>query len=1458
MSQTRHPALRRAALAGVRPIVPLALDGRPSVMGKQGEMGHYFTAHDGKVIFVADDSGFVPHHLRAGDAEAKRFSRAGLERHLVEHHRAMGGDSIGESDAFDRAGRGHGHTVFHKQLPGEVTRYLEGNPAARRLFSVTQDAGGAGGADAMHDMGEDAYFAHVDRLHGSDIRAAKRTAESSDDPEVQFLSRVHDNLPGGRSKIVAVKAGELRVGAKFTLHGHEFRVAQDEHGHRVLQGGVDYGATPLDALRSVPTDAGSFRQGKIKFPGGRRRTSPPTTTLPRSAGSDCPPACCRSRAATRSTSTASRVTGGRWRTINGSSSPTVRSTADAKTRAAHHRQEARWHSLRAGWARERAARHREKGNGEAADRHEEKAQQHDAVAAQHEAAAKEHEGMPAGKVTGKPSAVAKSPIGTRATTAAEHEAAAEHHVVRAASTRGEVSAAHSAAASRHMLAARGMRNGVPDRDRQQRSDVARRASAKAEAMAADKPAVLPISEPAKPLPFADSVNDAAAKVLARGDKSVSEQADKVNGGPGVAKRGGSFGSDKAFIGHVYRQYLSDRRNVAIPISEFKAKLVEANTAGTVKLSRADLVAAMHPEDVKEAETKHPIADADFHFVNVKPAARYDADAAGTSGVKPGLFGQPTVEPVTGRQQPMFGAPAKPIPIALPGTTAADARIAAKFDPKATPPLPLGIAAASTVKGTDPSVNWTFKEGFGGNTHGAFTGPDGHNYTVGNVGRTLQVRRSDAVTAGTTTGVGDRTGRSTYQTVYSSPIYQPVHQSTMAGPVPTPGELDAAVADARKAIVPAAKTRAADATPTRATGVPYGGVRNPIGGETAHETKMSTPEGHSVTVTTDRLRDGVYAHTVMAHRKGDTAGKGWAAKTMAKVRQTNASRHDALARHEQLVAKYRGAMMAKGHANITMTRAGEAAAPPARPLPIAAVPTYRNVFDAVHKIHGSRPMDGSGLSLGGGVLALADDYRTGKYGERVRFRTIDGRVVPFVDSDPNADQATRIAYHAGRARFQRMLATKVAERGDHDKAADHQAHAKAHEQAAEAHRKAGDALRGKGTPDEAIGNPASRTATFSHTEADGAITKVKLDDGRTVDLHPGMVPASKPKGVFGVVEKYHVPDHVMAELDAKHKAEADRTSAIAATGDARQRSLADSEVPAYAHAAFERYGGMRIGWQAAAERAWGKEDEQASTAISRYGEAIEAGAKIASPPEIPSDAAVRVTGNTYANRSRLSRAGFKWDGNARAYIGRRGDLPDGMEGLHVNVHTAERAVADQATGAARSAANVEAAKRQAATELKNKVTSQISRMEPQAARVAYAHDGGDSKRELAAAVQRFAAAHNGQLDAEDVRRLDAVMRRGGVGYMVNGSPKFSGSLNLSSATLVLAAAGGGPSLSRCPKCDSADVTRGPTMAGSGRSIDSCKHCGHAWTHRAGTVPADRHTPPSEFDADGFHRDQSLPF
>jgi hypothetical protein len=78
---------------------------------------------------------------------------------------------------------------------------------------------------------------------------------------------------------------------------------------------------------------------------------------------------------------------------------------------------------------------------------------------------------------------------------------------------------------------------------------------------------------------------------------------------------GRFGDNKVFISHVARRLTGEPGFTAMDLKTFKRKLVEANTARLLTLSRADLVSVMDAADVRESET-HDL-NAVFHFLLIE-------------------------------------------------------------------------------------------------------------------------------------------------------------------------------------------------------------------------------------------------------------------------------------------------------------------------------------------------------------------------------------------------------------------------------------------------------------------------------------------------------------------------------------------------------------------------------------------------------------------------------------------------------------------------------------------------------------------------------------------------------------------------------------------------------------------------------------------------------------------------
>ncbi|WP_009962276.1 hypothetical protein [Verrucomicrobium spinosum] len=75
---------------------------------------------------------------------------------------------------------------------------------------------------------------------------------------------------------------------------------------------------------------------------------------------------------------------------------------------------------------------------------------------------------------------------------------------------------------------------------------------------------------------------------------------------------GWFGDNKVFISHLWRRLKQLGSPYAVDEQEFKRRLVEANQALRLRLSRADLVEAMNPADVAGSATHH--LGETFHFI----------------------------------------------------------------------------------------------------------------------------------------------------------------------------------------------------------------------------------------------------------------------------------------------------------------------------------------------------------------------------------------------------------------------------------------------------------------------------------------------------------------------------------------------------------------------------------------------------------------------------------------------------------------------------------------------------------------------------------------------------------------------------------------------------------------------------------------------------------------------------
>lgn len=132
-------------------------------------------------------------------------------------------------------------------------------------------------------------------------------------------------------------------------------------------------------------------------------------------------------------------------------------------------------------------------------------------------------------------------------------------------------------------------------------------AAKQEAKKAKKAAKKATSK--KPEKAARPVSIASAKGQAATAKDFPSAVNAVAKYLIEKKQPGHFGDRKAFIAAVHRRGFKK-----MTLDAFKAKLIEANKAGAVVLSRADFPEGADPKLVEASKT--PYLHAEFHFVTV--------------------------------------------------------------------------------------------------------------------------------------------------------------------------------------------------------------------------------------------------------------------------------------------------------------------------------------------------------------------------------------------------------------------------------------------------------------------------------------------------------------------------------------------------------------------------------------------------------------------------------------------------------------------------------------------------------------------------------------------------------------------------------------------------------------------------------------------------------------------------
>ncbi len=131
------------------------------------------------------------------------------------------------------------------------------------------------------------------------------------------------------------------------------------------------------------------------------------------------------------------------------------------------------------------------------------------------------------------------------------------------------------------------------------------------------------------LPGAAASQPSAAVESSRSEaprREASDERTQTNGSPvslqafatavraAAARAEGRFGR-KAFINRVWQALVQEPAVRGLDLAGFRKRLVDANRHGLIRLSRADLVDALPPEDVRESAVR--ILDDDVHFIEVE-------------------------------------------------------------------------------------------------------------------------------------------------------------------------------------------------------------------------------------------------------------------------------------------------------------------------------------------------------------------------------------------------------------------------------------------------------------------------------------------------------------------------------------------------------------------------------------------------------------------------------------------------------------------------------------------------------------------------------------------------------------------------------------------------------------------------------------------------------------------------
>lgn len=116
---------------------------------------------------------------------------------------------------------------------------------------------------------------------------------------------------------------------------------------------------------------------------------------------------------------------------------------------------------------------------------------------------------------------------------------------------------------------------------------------------------------------ADPEVNAAAPTGDAFHSTVGEIAKGLQGGAETSPngRGERFGANKVFIGAAWKAF--HRKHPEATREQFNRELLNAHNAGKLKLTRADLIADMHPHDVEESEVSAANVPGGYHFIDTR-------------------------------------------------------------------------------------------------------------------------------------------------------------------------------------------------------------------------------------------------------------------------------------------------------------------------------------------------------------------------------------------------------------------------------------------------------------------------------------------------------------------------------------------------------------------------------------------------------------------------------------------------------------------------------------------------------------------------------------------------------------------------------------------------------------------------------------------------------------------------